>query len=176
MEKVAKMEEINYRKLKIKRCRQFMLDLEKTIGIDYKHFNSCNRDISSYLIPKGTEKQITYHSKPEKSFRFSDHWNWYTNEKKCDDLNYVQCFSVNLPEPNNRIAYGKGSEPIRAIQIAFYFKGKYYAVFGDYYDFSSNKWKWIDSYPRDVAGLLFINPKMLTRLCSDENQTYRLLS
>lgn len=82
------------------KCVDWFYQLVMIIGDDYKVVGSCNQDISLYLIPNGTEDEISYYGKPENSFRVSDHWNWYSNiKKKCDKVTEIQCHNISLIHP-----------------------------------------------------------------------------
>lgn len=66
------------REEKLQNCKNFfslLVDRLMAAG-GYELVGSCNNDNSCYLVPVGTSDQITYHSKPVRSFRLSDHWNW----------------------------------------------------------------------------------------------------
>lgn len=137
---------------KINKCRRFLFELEKTLDGKYELVRSCNQDISCYLIPIGTESEISYYGKPDKSFRFSDHWSWYSNHKKCKVDDYVQCYSYDAPKPNKRKGPGMASEPVNAIQVAAIgIDGQYHCVFGEKYDKKSKKWTWIENEAQDIA-------------------------
>ena len=58
-------------------------------GRGYTLTASCNKDNSAYLVPEGGE--LSYYGHPNGTIRFSDHWSWYSSEKKCADLAMVQC-------------------------------------------------------------------------------------
>ena len=138
-----------------KACLDFILKLEELLP-DYEIIGSCNRDISLYLIPKGTEGYISYESKPGKSFRMSDHWNWYANVNKCSNENYIQCLSVDVPYPKKRIAPGRPSESIVAYQVAFCGEnGVYHAVYGEKWDRKTKTWSWIEKTPEEVIKEVF---------------------
>ena len=102
---------------------------------------SCNNDCSMYLVPKGSESQITYSSKPINSYRFSDHWNWYANVKKCPDENYIQCLNIDLPRAKPRNAEGKASKPVFGICVAYFdADSKYHHVYGEKFNRSTREW------------------------------------
>lgn len=139
------------KKEKWKACEQFFMDLCEAAKDKYELVGSCNQDNTLYLIPKGTEDQITYHSKPEYSFRLSDHWNWYANVKKCEDEWYVQCMSYDLPRPKNRRNEGMASDPILATCVALTKKGGHYKViFGEKFNRKKKKWNWIENDLKDI--------------------------
>lgn len=136
------------------KCRKFFDEVAKLLADEYKVVASCNKDLSAYLVPKGTEKEITYESKPACSLRVSDHWNWYSNIKKCPNEDYVQCHSVDLPEPRKRLSPGKASNPIKAPQVCLiYSDGKYHCVFGRFFGKASGKWKWMTADPNLVKSV-----------------------
>lgn len=140
---------------KEQKCRDFYNKLIKALEGRYEVVASSNQDISSYLVPNNTSKQISYYGKPIGSFRFSDHWNWYSNTKKCTNPNYIQCYSVDIPWPNKRPGYSKASKPKRAMQIAFYGKdNKYHHVYGEKYDRKTKEWYFIDAKLEDVLKLV----------------------
>ena len=148
-------------------CRKFFDKVAELLSDEYQVVSSCNKDLSAYLVPKGTKREITYQSKPACSLRVSDHWNWYSNIKKCPQEDYVQCHSVDLPEPQERKSPGKASDPIIATQVCMiYPDGKYHCVFGRFYDDKSKKWKWMTADPRlveDVAKRLLNDHKKIQK-------------
>lgn len=128
---------------KIDKCKAFYEELCTYLSGTYENVPSCNADISAYLIPNGSISQLSYYGKPEKSFRISDHWNWYSSERKCSLPNYIQCFSLDAPWPRKRPAPGKASKPREAIQVAVYgADNKYHAIFGEVYDRKKKSWSW----------------------------------
>ena len=132
-------------------CASFLYKLADILKEDYEVIGSCNRDQSCYLIPKGTEKEVTYYGKPLFSFRVSDHWNWYSNVKKCRKLDYIQCNSLDIPEAKER-EDERATEPIVGCQVAIQgTDGNYHHVFGEKYDRKTRSWSWIDSDPMDVC-------------------------
>lgn len=93
---------------------------------------SCNNDLSEYLLPPGTtEDQLSYYSKPEGSIRFSDHWNWYSNIKKCKIWDYIQCYNEDLPDPFPR-KDSKATSPYYGAAIAIFKDGTYRTLAGAY--------------------------------------------
>ena len=140
---------------KIERCSKFFNDLSGILNETYELVLSCNHDLSRYLVPNGTSDEITYSSKPDLSFRISDHWNWYANLKKYPNPKYVQCFSVNIPRPAKRKDVGKASEPREGIQVSLIGKdGKYHAVYGESYDRKLKHWFWLETDPADIAEMI----------------------
>ena len=89
------------------KCKIFFELLTNALKDRYEVLGSCNNDISAYLCPVGTSSEVTYYSKPERSFRISDHWNWYANTNKCPDSKYIQCYCRELPWARKRPAEGK---------------------------------------------------------------------
>lgn len=137
---------------KFTKCKIFFEKLAEVLSSDYEVVGSCNVDKSVYLIPKGTKDQITYYGKPSKSFRLSDHWNWYSNLEKCSKEYYIQCLSVNMPRPNSRPEPGMASKPKLGDQVAIIGDdGKYHCAYGEIFDRKTKKWGWIESTPEEVA-------------------------
>ena len=135
-------------KSKKKACDKFIEELAELLKDTYVMVGSCNQDFSRYLVPIGTEQEITYHSKPEKSFRVSDHWNWFSNLKKCSDPNYVQCRSLDMPWVRKRTDPNKASEPRFGIQVCIQLAdGCYHHVFGDKFDRKTKTWEWVENTP-----------------------------
>ena len=138
-------------------CLDFFKNLESKLAGTYESVGS-NRsgayDQSAYLIPAGTSEQITWHGKPEKSFRVSNHWNWYTNLKNCKDVKYIQCRTNDLPKVRKRIRPGKASKPIKGNCVCLYRNGLYEVVFGEKYDRKTQTWSWIDNTPDAVAAMI----------------------
>lgn len=134
-------------------CWEFFNKLSELLKDDYVVIKSCNKDNSAYLVPKGTENDISYYGKPYPSFRISDHWNWYANIKKCSDPDMVQCESVDLPKARPRLQPGMATRPIYACQVAVYLgDGKYYAVYGeDYSRKRKPRWRFLTTSPEAAA-------------------------
>ena len=134
-------------------CSDFFDKLSGLLSENYEVLGSCNKDFSRYLIPKGTANQVTYYGKPVKSFRISDHWNWFSNLKKCSDPNYVQCRSLDMPWCRKR---EEGSffatKPRFGAQVCIQLEdGCYHHVYGDRFDRATKTWKWIETSPEDVV-------------------------
>lgn len=141
---------------KVSMCEEFYGKLCDLLKDSHVNLESCNKDISRYLIPIGTEEKVTYYGKPEKSFRISDHWSWYANVNKCNNENYIQCLNVDLPWARRRAAEGKPSKPVNAVQVAVIGDdGKYHAVFGEVYDRKTKTWGFVTADPEDVIGMIF---------------------
>lgn len=137
---------------KLDACKRFFADLSKELEETYTIVGSCNQDNSVYLVPNGTEDQITYYGKPAKSFRISDHWNWYSNINKCSNPNYIQCLSVDAPYAFKRNDDGKATKPRMLCQVAVVGEdGKYHAVFGEVFDRKTKRWSWLSSNPKYIA-------------------------
>ena len=143
---------------KMAKCLKFFNELAELLKDDYVVISSCNKDASAYLVPKGTESDISYYGKPVLSFRVSDHWNWYSNTKKCSDPEMVQCESVDLPKARKRLQPGMATRPIFACQVAVYLDdGKYYGVYGECYTPKKkyNRWEFIDNVsPKAAAAII----------------------
>lgn len=132
-------------------CTEFFNKLTDALKDSYEIVASCNKDITKYLIPKGTISDLSYISKPDASFRFSDHWNWYSNLEKCPKESYIQCLCSDLPRAKNRVAPGKASKPIYAISVCFIGKdGKYHHVFGEKFNRKTKEWSWVEKEVDDV--------------------------
>lgn len=127
---------------KAKKCKEFFSQLTMALSDSYELLPSCNKDYSLYLCQKGTCHEVTYCGKPEESFRLADHWNWYSNTRKCPDPNYVQCFNVNLPKAKKREKDGYASIPRVADCVAFFKNGVYHTIYGEYFDFKTKTWAW----------------------------------
>ena len=137
-----------------KRCRNFFDQLATLLKDRFTVVASCNKDLSAYLVPKGTEDQITYYGKPAFSFRVSDHWNWYSNKSKCEDLSIVQCMSVDVEYPQRRDPRNpdKATQPKHAIQVAFYGPDKkYHHVYGDKWNPQRHRYEWKTRTPEATA-------------------------
>lgn len=137
------------------KCRTFFEELADLLKDNYVVIESCNADFSKYLCVRGTENEISYSGKPNLSFRMSDHWNWYSSLRKCPDINYVQCYSVDAPEPRPRKEYGKATMPIDICQVSIFIDGEYRAVYGEVFDRSTKRIKWLEMSPKKVVELYF---------------------
>lgn len=134
------------------KCKTFFEELTHILAETHEIIGSCNQDTSCYLIPKGTSDEITYHSKPQNSYRISDHWNWYANIKKCPNERYIQCLSLDLPYAKPRKYSGGPSNPIKANAVcAIDSKGIYRVIYGEKYDKKSKQWIWVETDPREYA-------------------------
>ncbi len=121
-------------KEKEKYCKEFFEKLAEKLKDTHVIVSSCNQDESKYLVPKGTEDQITYYGKPENSFRISDHWNWYSNVKKNKNVDYIQCYNVDLGvKAKKRKAPGLSSEPYFAWCVCIFNDGCYHTMVGEFY-------------------------------------------
>ena len=131
---------------KLIRCGNFIASLAYLLGPRYELLPSCNKDISRYLIPAGSKHELSYYGKPDKSFRFSDHWNWYSSTKKCTDEKMVQCRSLDMPWARHRVDPGKATKPRYGIQVCIYNKsdGCYHHIYGDKFDRETKTWTWVD--------------------------------
>lgn len=128
---------------KISACLEFWKELCARLLNTHELVQSCNNDISAYLIPHGSIAQLSYYGKPAQSFRLSDHWNWYSSLKRCGNEHYIQCFSVDAPWAAKRVVPGKPTAPVTAIQVCYFGKDKkYHAVFGEVYDRKTKTWAW----------------------------------
>jgi hypothetical protein len=141
---------------KMEACMKFFNILAEELSDDYEVVGSCNKDASVYLIPKGTIDDLSYYGKPLMSFRFSDHWNWFSNTKKCKDRYHIQCNSVNIPWPNwRRHDDDSATRPRTGFQVAFYGKDKaYHHVFGDCFDREKRKWTWKEKTVQQVIKMM----------------------
>lgn len=136
-------------------CKNFFEKLADILSNDYEMIGSPNYDTSIYLVPNGTESQLTYYGKPLNSFRVSDHWNWYTSLKKCEIPNFVQCCSIDMPAAKKRLTDWKFSDPVKGCQVAIFGKDKkYHCVYGEKYDKKTKSWSWLDADPYEVASLI----------------------
>lgn len=135
---------------KMSKCKVFFETLVNMLSDRYEIHESCNQDVSAYLCPVGTTSEVTYHSKPEGSFRISDHWNWYANINKCPDPKYIQCYCVDLPWAHKRPEEGKAGKSIKASCVCIFQDGKYHVVYGECYNRKTRTWSWIDNIPEKI--------------------------
>lgn len=114
-------------------CEAFVEQLKAELGDGYAWIwqGKTGNSRTCYIFQRGTLDQITYHSKPVYSFRYSDNWSWYESEKKCPDLDYIQCYNADLPRPKMREAEGAPSKRVLGIQVAI--------------------WTWKDNTPKEAA-------------------------
>ena len=116
-------------------CKKFFEELAEKLSETHVVVRSCNNDESAYLVPKGTEDQISYYGKPENSFRISDHWNWYSNIKKNENVDYIQCYNADLGvKAKRRNGPGLASNPFWAWCVCVFKNGKYHTMVGEYYN------------------------------------------
>ena len=139
------------RKEMFAKCAEFFDGLCKMLS-NYEVVGSCNADSSVYLIPKGTVDELSYYGKPVLSFRISDHWNWYSNIRKCSDPKMIQCFSVDMPWARKRNYADGPSKPVYGCQVAIYGSDhRYHHVYGERFDRKSGKWYWETTTVDDVV-------------------------
>lgn len=141
---------------KMKACKDFFDKLSEALDSEYEVLGSCNKDNSAYLIPIGTSQQVTYYGKPNKSFRISDHWNWYSSLKKNPNEKYIQCLSSDMPRAKNRPLPWKASRPIVGYQVAIVGSdGKYHHdVLGEKYNRKSKVWEWKENTLSEVIKMV----------------------
>ena len=112
------------------RCKKHFMELAFELRNTHELVKSCNQDHTMYLIPKGTINQLSYYGKPVDSYRYSDHWNWYANVKKCRIPDYIQCYNVDISGPNERAGVGLPSAPVYETCIAYFDKDeKYHTIY-----------------------------------------------
>ena len=140
---------------KMQKCNEFFDSLSKILEKKYVVIGSCNKDASAYLVKKGTENQISYYGKPGDSFRVSDHWNWYSNIKRCANRNEVQCYNVDIPNPRSRDTTkpDAATMPRRACQVAYYNSSdrRYHIIYGERWNRETKQWEWVENDPTAVA-------------------------
>lgn len=138
---------------KISLCNRFMDRVAYLLDPYFELMDSCNQDISRYLIPSGSRSEVSYYGKPDMSLRFSDHWNWFSSLKKCNDPNYVQCRSLDMPWVRKREDPEMATQPRYGIQVCIYEKatGCYHHVYGDKFNRHTRKWTWIETDPVRLA-------------------------
>lgn len=145
------------KKIKIEKCVEFYNELSKRLTSTHEVVGSCNQDISSYLIPIGSIDELTYERKPQNSFRFSDHWNWYSNVNKCPDEHYIQCYSPDIPYARPRLSPGKASKPRFGISIAYFDGCRYRVIFGEKFDRKTKTWYFVTPTIEEVCESLGIS-------------------
>lgn len=137
-------------------CIEFMNKLAMELKDQYEFVGSCNKDVSAYLIPNGTISELSYYGKPKLSFRVSDHWNWFSNVKKCKDRYHVQCHSVDMPRPRCRLHDDEGpTKPRIGWQVAIFGNdGRYHHVFGERFDRENHAWVWEEKQISEVLAMV----------------------
>lgn len=128
-------------------CWDFYEELTKALEDGYeRHDGQSSIPPSSCLVPIGTADEVTYHSKPEWSFRIAIRWNWYASEFNNPDREYIQCYTTDLPKPRLRTPSQHGAtSPVIANCVALFHDGKYHIVYGEYFDRAKGEWKWKDT-------------------------------
>jgi hypothetical protein len=127
-------------------CKNFFEELSEKLKDTHVVVRSCNQDESAYLVPIGTEDQITYYGKPANSFRISDHWNWYANLRKNPDPNYIQCNNVDLGVGcKKRNGPGLASNPWYAWCVAIVLAdGEYHTMVGETNNPETDEWCFVE--------------------------------
>ena len=136
------------------RCREFMEGLRELLKDTYEFGESPFAATSCYLVPNGTADQNTYYSKPQKSFRCSDHWSWYANLKKCSEPRYVQCYNADALWPNRREGSG-ATKPIYICCVGYFTGTAFHCVFGEKFDRKTKTYSWVETTPQEVVERLF---------------------
>ena len=139
---------------KMARCQEFFRKLAELLQGSHVVMDSCNKDLSQYLVPIGTEDQVTYYGKPVGSVRVSDHWTWYTNLNKCCYPGYIQCYSVDTPyaRPRDPKYPQLATKGRMAYQVCYYGRDKkYHCVYGEKWDKKQKTWNWVEASPEEVV-------------------------
>lgn len=137
------------------RCFEFFSSLANSLSDSYELVGSYNKDVSVYLIPTGTIDELSYYGKPKLSFRVSDHWNWYSNLKKCKDKTRVQCRSMDMPWARHREDEQCATKPRYGWQVAVYGNdGVYHHVFGEKFNRKTKEWSWEEKSLQDVLAMI----------------------
>lgn len=132
-------------------CNEYFNELAKLLEQSHMVMLSSNKDQSRYLIPNGTDNEVTYYGKPFHSFRVSNHWNWKANIRKCVDPRHVQCFTKDLHYPFHRPKSGMASKPVLACCVCYYGLDKlYHVVCGEVYDHVNRSTHFIRRDPKEV--------------------------
>lgn len=97
---------------------QKLYEFLKPMG--YVLVHSCNKDETVYLVPAGTEDQISYSGKPENSYRLSGHWHW-----KSPKGPGIQCPLEGMPDPGEPNEDGFAPSQCNEYIIAKYEGGLY---------------------------------------------------
>ena len=126
-------------------CNAWFDQLAEGLKDTHVIVGSCNKDSSRYLVPKGTENQITYYGKPANSFRVSDHWNWRSSLSRCKNEKYVQCYSQDMPWVSKRQGPGKSSKPMLGCAVMYYsgVDNQYHVVYGERFDREAKAWSFV---------------------------------
>jgi len=133
------------KELMLAKCEAFYKELAEALSDFYVDCPSPYNRYSACLCKKGDESKITFHGKPELSFRYANNWSWYTNYSNCNDPWEIQCYSPCLPMTRCRKSPGRGSDPIYAASVMIHLNGQYYPVYGETYNRETDKWSWIES-------------------------------
>ena len=125
-------------------CKEYFMNLAEKLRETHELVKSCNQDETMYIIPKGTIDQLTYTSKPDNSYRYSDHWNWYANTKKCEDPFYIQCHCIDLPRAKRRLKEGYASKPVFGICVAYCkHNDVYHTIYGEKFNTKDRTWSFV---------------------------------
>lgn len=147
--KISEMENFTLED-KFSACEEFFQKLAELLKDKYEIVGSPNKVRTKHLVLFGTADELTYYSKPDKSFRMAFYWNWYASLKKCENPFYIQCRNKDLPRLHGRPGLEKASKPVRAAQVAVIGDdGHYHAVFGEVYH--NKKWYWLENDPAEIA-------------------------
>ena len=137
------------------KCIAFFRELKRALSNEYSYKKVGKVMTDYYLFPNGTRDDISYYGKPDKSLRFSYHWNWYTNLDKCSDPTYIQCNSVDMPVARDRNEVYESSKPRYGYQVAFYGPDKkYHCIYGEKFDRRTREWVWIENTVDDILKMV----------------------
>ena len=155
------------RQEQLKKCNAFFLKVAEKLKDTHIIASASHRWISACLIPKGTEEQLTYHSKPVNSLRVACNWNWRASSKRCKDEKYIQCHTDDLPWARKKEADGSASKPIWGNMVGYFDADqKYHCVYGEKFNRETKTWEWVEGDPDAVAEMM--RSKMSEVLATDE--------
>ena len=104
-----------------------------------------------YLVKEGDQNLISWTSKPAKSFRVSNHWNWRANKNKCENPSYIQCYTRDMPWARKRRDDGVGTRPMIGCAVAFFTENKEYkVVYGEKFDRMTKTWSYVTITPEEA--------------------------
>lgn len=149
-------EALEERREQLRKCNAFFLAVANELKETHQIFGSALKVWgSACLIPKGTESQLNYYSKPINSLRVACNWNWRASIKRCHEEHYIQCNTPDLPWCRKRENDGMASKPIWGNMVGYFGDDhKYHCVYGEKFNRATKTWEWVEGDPKEVARMM----------------------
>ena len=149
-------EVLNERREQLKKCNAFFLKVADELKETHQIVGSALKVWgSACLIPKGSESQLSYYSKPVNSLRVACNWNWKASIKRCKEERFIQCNTPDLPWCRKRESEGMASKPIWGNMVGYFDDDhRYHCVYGEKFNRETKTWEWVESDPKEVSRMM----------------------